>query len=132
MDIAAAARLLCTTERDIAAVDDHPAGTVITMTGGVKYLALDGPDGAGNTGIVFLERPANYKSPTPPVYVPAPAGDPGPSPADDVDLGRMSRAQLDAHAATLGIDTTGEPNKQAVIDRILAAGENDQEDPPDA
>lgn len=37
-----------------------------------------------------------------------------------VNLQGMTRAELDAHAETLGLDTTGEPNKDAAIAAIEA------------
>lgn len=71
---------------EIVDVDEHPHGYTVTEKSGARYLWADTPDGAGVTGLMFLEAPDPDR-----VYAlhifepPEPDDDTEPTPEPDVE-----------------------------------------------
>lgn len=63
-----ASKLLGVPEREIANVEDSPAGTIITQTDGSRLIDVTVPDAEGKTGLMFLVAPTDPYRGSFPVY----------------------------------------------------------------
>lgn len=110
-----AAHLLGVPTSEIRSVAASPAGLVMSTSDGVSYIHCTDPDGAGQTGLLYLAAPTEkytgsfpvYVSPIEPPAAPAPADDPPPPPAPDpAPAAKATRADLAKQAAALGLTVT--------------------------
>lgn len=103
---------------DIADVFDSPAGTVVVTRGdGLSYVKLDQPDGAGQTGWVFLAAPHDRYAGPFPVYV-----SPEPLDADETAATpEADKGSLQDRARELGVDVNPRWRVPRLLDEIAAA-----------
>jgi hypothetical protein len=126
-----AAKLMHCPVWEILAVDESPAGDLITTFDGNTMVLVpeDRPDFDGKTGLMFLVAPVPPEG-RPyvggfPVYTNPPADDmPVVAPAADAgerDLGVPTKDELLARARELGIDADGRWGEKRLIEAITAA-----------
>ena len=125
MDLITAAAVLGVPTSEVARVDDSPAGDVVVTTDGCAYIVVpdDRPDGAGQTGLMFLSAPHEHYAGAFRVYT-APADDVPVEPAADVetrDTGAPTRDELLEQARELGIEVNARWGDKRLIEAIDTA-----------
>lgn len=83
---------------------------------GKEYEFGSMAEGLKKVGLIGDAAPASVTEST----NSAPADVPSPVPSDPIDLDAMKRAELDAYAASLGLDTTEAANKAEAKEAIEA------------